>query len=172
MGDLIEGIGDEVLLFVGFLVLSLIFLSYFTFRNRQAPPRPAAAATPPVSSSSGSQPQEEPTGANPNRENHATQRSGETGSNSDQSYVRPLGEDGLRSRFRGTEASSNQSGTNSEPGGTTAGDTDISGDDASGRSQDNDDGNDITIRLIRAGGSGHAQEIHTTATCTIDYLRR
>lgn len=164
---LIEGIGDEVVLFVGFLVLSAGLLVYFTLRQasrgQNSGPRVAQES-----------------GGTLGRESHA---SGSEAPTEEEVPVRPQadttprqtqyqGSDGLRQRSNVSAPSEdrNEPPTSRASGRGTPQEA-AAGDSAGGGEQEPGEG-EIRIRLIQAGGPGHAREVCVSPRIHLGQLRR
>ncbi len=150
MGDLIEGIGDEVLLFVSFLSISMAFLFYVSFlRGERAPVQPQESQHPPTT---------------PPAQPH-----GETAPSQDQARETTGPQDGLRHRPHAnappneSEPASENTQRSERGRGTTTTTTPITADTGSG---------EITVKLVQAGGPERTQEVLVTPDTTLEYLRR
>lgn len=152
MGDFfIEGVGDEVVLFGGFLALSVVFLTVAALWQRQGgEPNHDRNARP-------EEFPQAPQVAQTEREEEHTQNTTES--------------DGLRHRFT---AAPSRGTTNVDSPSTRSEELrqDVAEDEegeADGR--DHEDA-EMTIRLVRAGMPGHPLEVRVTPSCTIDQLRQ
>lgn len=169
MGAILEGFGDEVVLFVAFLALSLVFLTFLSYWQRKR--TPVAAQQRPGAESHA------PTVSGNEHEEASTEQLGAAGSSS--------ATDGLRHRAHVASTPGGDSnetnvtsggGTGGHGGGTggcggsTGGHGGSTG--GSGTMEDTSGDDDITVRLIQAGGPGHAREVCVTANSTMQYLRR
>lgn len=155
MGDLIEGFGDEVVLFVAFLTLSLIFLTVFScFRRPSSPDRAPSA-----------------------EEEHTPQLEGPEvhPQATEQAPERPGAETG-ELRYRPQAASPPDYLSRPEAtGGTVEQQQDNDGGrqpDTSGRGSADEELGEIHVRLIQATGPGHAREIVVSPNATLQQLRR
>ena len=154
MGDLVEGIGDEVLLFVSFLGISLVFLFYVSFWRGQR--RPAGGAAP-------QGPQEPPTATPQDDSPNLDQARGGTGlpdglRHRPHASVTP--DDASREESDSThqQASSNEGGRGTTPTSPTT--TKGAGVGL------------ISVKLVQAGGPERTQEVSVTPDTTLDHLRR
>lgn len=155
MGDIIEGVGDEVVLFGGFIILSVVFLIVISLWQRRR-----ESETPTRESVQDQRESHAHTEEHPNSDE--VQDSTSTGQQS--------GSEGLRHRshvtvtpapsFTPNESESASSTPLQQPG------------DGGGRgSSDGSHRNEITIRLIQAGGPGHAREVSVSPNTTLGDLR-
>lgn len=148
-GNIIEGVGDEVLLFGVFLLLSLVFLTFISLRGRQQVP-------PPEQREQSGEHVELDTSHDRNRQSSA---------------------DGLRSRFHTAAPTSSTWQQSSDSNSTGRGERGSGSDDEEGRGTGDggdDDGerNEIRIRLIQAGAPGNVREICVHPDITLDQIRR
>lgn len=177
MGEMIEGFGDEVVLFVAFLALSLVFLSLITCsRRRRIPDRaestrdsedhahaqqPAAEGRPEASSDPVGQPQPR-AGADGLR--HRTHVASTAEEVHQQGGSGQLGggqlDDGSEQQPRGDVRQPSL-----QPGGDQQSSVSSGGQGTTEEGQ-------INIRLIQAGGPGHAREVCVAPTATLQHLRR
>ena len=154
MGDIfVEGVGDEVVLFVSFLILSLSFLTVAALwrRQRREPEHATRTRTEGTPSRSQQVPDCNQAGRETSNGGHAQ--------NTTES-------DGLRHRFAADSSRSAESPSRTDmlehveteevgvPGGRVLEDA------------------EMTLRLVRAGMAGHPMEVCVTPSCTIDYLRQ
>jgi hypothetical protein len=183
MGDLVEGFGDEVVLFVAFLTLSLVFLTLLSYTRRHR------------TSGSGR--------GEPEQQDHAQHPEGP---NQQQSQGELRTADGLRHRISATPSAEREvqrvlrneqprdSGHDGdqqpvsgvESAGRHDGDrgfgTGIGGGIGGGEARLQSDGSeqqpgrttegDINVRLIQPGGPGRAREVCVAPDVTLQYLRR
>ena len=154
MGDLIEGIGDEVLLFVSFLAVSVVFLFFVTARRSQRTPAPPPEGQPNLAPAA-----RPPQGVGPDlpTQDQANENTGIP--------------DGLRHRFHPNVVPGDSQGASDGAQGQP--------NDESGR-VDNEPtegipastSNEFTIKLIRAGGPERSEEVRVTRNTTLEQLRR
>ena len=190
MGEMIEGFGDEVVLFAAFLALSLVFLSLLTCTRRQRSPDRAESTQEGENHAHVQQPAEEE-GQGHRPEAHSD--------SADQPQFIP-GADGLRHRtpVASTAGSHQQRGSgqlsgdqeqpsinsgqlpdwqhcggdvrqpNPQPGGSN----EQKPSDIGGGHRTTEAEGQINIRLIQAGGPGLARQVCVAPTVTLQYLRR
>lgn len=156
MGDVfIEGVGDEVVLFSGFLALSLAFLIVAALWQRQQREPNHGTNT---------RPEEAPRASQQVADNNQTGR--ET-ANTEHVQNRTESE-GLRHRLAAASSRGATNADSSSPRREEVEDTEEGG-VAGGRVSEDAE---MTIRLVRAGMSEHPLEVCVTPSCTIDQLRR
>ena len=147
MGDMIEGIGDEVVLFVGFLAFALTFLTWLSCRQRQQRPHAAPARQ--------------------QGESHAQQPAPSPPAESGSGESEPVaGTDGLRHRSHVTSPGDLATDEPRTPSSNVP-----SHQDGGGRGT-SDGAAEIGVRLIQAGGAGNAREVRVSPNTTLQYLRR
>ena len=156
MGEetLIQGVGDEVVLFGGFMVLSVIFIIVVSVWQRSRAPATAR--------------QEDQEGSvQLQTESHAPQadQSSGVGVDGSASTGQSGGTDGLRHRPNvATAPDERQSDAPHDEGGR--------GSPQAGSGPAGSGEEEIRIRLIQAGGPGHAREVCVTPHATLGHLRR
>lgn len=147
MGDMLEGFGDEVVLFVAFLTLSLIFLTVFSCFRR--PRRPERTRTPSAETSPAQQ-----------LEVHHPAAS------------RAVAE-GLRHRPQATSLPDGDSrGVEATITSRTVEQQQNNDNESRNDSTEQEYNSEIHIRLIQATGSGDAREVVIAPNTTLEYLRR
>ena len=154
----IEGVGDEVVLFCGFLALSFTFITFVSFWKRHRTPADPATAE------------------SAQREEHTQPRGEEDITSGHHQNV--AGGDGVRSRFNPInpitpslsteEVASDQPNDDTESREVPDGGSEFK----DGSVPINNEENRMRIRLIRAGGPGHSQEICVSPETTLDFIRR
>lgn len=176
MDSVIAGVGDEVVLFAGFLVFSLLFLTVFSVWKKPGTPA-APPAAPPT--------EEEESYARQNQNRSPDSHNLQDGTEHPEGVVTGTEESGLRRRYHTSadhsrEAESTSSESPSSGRGTSADRSreaestsesvpDPQPSSGHGTSAGDDE---INVRLIQAGGPGHTQEVRVTPGTTLQELRR